>query len=640
MVDRNGYPEQVSSAARHLLLACPACGGRFADATFCPRDGARLEAVAGDDEYVGLIVSGDIELRSLAGAGAMGRVYRAHQRSIERDVAVKILHRELSGNAQLVRRFHREAKIASKLRHPHVVDMHMVGELPDGSLYIVMEYLDGSSLAETLSRAGGALALSRAIGIALQVAGAVGEGHALGIVHRDLKPENVMLVSRGAIDDWVKVLDFGIARLEIGDQSMETAAGGVLGTARYISPEGAAGAAVGPPGDVYALATMLYQMLAGRTPFDAVAPLGLLVKHVHEAPPPLHAYAPGVPDAIHKVVMDNLAKDPAARAPNGRAFAGQLSAAVSSPGLAEGPRTVRSQVPSTRVSEHGPTLYDSKPPQLRSEHLLPVVSAAMPSPHGEPVSIAAAARSEPQPPSVSAPRSRTMAYVLVAFVLGALISALVAWRSSNAREERDAYVTRVRHALAEGHYVAPPGENVEELVQHGLLRWKEDGELASLRSQAEHEMVTMAMAALSAGDPVGARDLADAASRLDPTDNSLRMIRAQAADALTGSAPTAGAPRVIFESPAVAVRGTPVTMRAHVVAGSLGAGAAIGELVVTVVPNGEAGPSVPLQTTFVDPTHVRVELVAPAEGSWDVTFEATVGGARVRAMRDLDVTAP
>ena len=287
------YPPPVTSAAHDLPLRCPRCGRTYDEGDFCPNDGMHLEAQGvGADPYIGMVVSGDIELKSVLGIGAMGAVYRAHQRSIDRDVAVKILHHELSGNAQLVRRFHREAKIASRLQHPHVVEVHLVGQLPDGSLYIVMEFLDGSSLAEALEAAGGALPLQRALAITRQISEAVGEGHALGIVHRDLKPENVMLVRRGDDPDWVKVLDFGIARLELGDQSMETAAGRVLGTARYISPEGAAGAPVGPPGDVYAIATILYQMLAGRTPFDAPAALGLLVKHAHEAPPPLRSVAP------------------------------------------------------------------------------------------------------------------------------------------------------------------------------------------------------------------------------------------------------------------------------------------------------------------------------------------------------------
>ena len=177
-----------------------------------------------------------------------------------------------------------------------------------------MEYLDGMSLATATTASGGSMPLERALPIALQICDAVGEGHARGIVHRDLKPENVMLVRRADTRDWVKVLDFGIAKLSLGEQSMETAAGLIFGTARYISPEGAQGATVGPPGDVYSIAVMLYQLLAGRTPFDAEQPVGLFIKHIHDTPPPLRSWpaAANVPEPIARVIMDNLAKDPLA----------------------------------------------------------------------------------------------------------------------------------------------------------------------------------------------------------------------------------------------------------------------------------------------------------------------------------------
>ncbi len=330
----------VSARAEEAQKTCPRCGVTYeTDALFCARDGAKLgpeeELPPDSDPYIGSVISGDIEIKSVAGVGAMGRVYRAHQRGIDRDVAVKILHRELSGNTQLVQRFHREAKIASKLQHPHVVEVYLAGQLPDKALFIVMEYLDGMSLGASLTSAGGTFNPARALSIALQICDAVGEGHARGIVHRDLKPENVMLVRRAEMGDWAKVLDFGIAKVAVGEQSMQTAAGLVFGTARYISPEGAQGANVGPPGDVYSLATIVYQMLAGRTPFDA-EPVGLLIKHIHEAPPPLTSWprAADIHPALAKVVMDNLAKDPAQRAPNGRALAHALAHAAKEAGIA------------------------------------------------------------------------------------------------------------------------------------------------------------------------------------------------------------------------------------------------------------------------------------------------------------------
>jgi len=335
--------------------SCSSCGERYdADVLFCPRDGTPLASTrsppfssADRDPYCGLELSGQIRIKHLIGIGSMGRVYRAFQGGIERDVAVKILHRELRGNSELVTRFHREAKVASRLVHPNVVQVLMTGELAvstepggGGELYLVMEHLDGISLLSALAAAGtedvpAALPLPRALHIILQICDAVGEAHLQSIVHRDLKPENVMLVRRGDDTDYVKVLDFGIARLDWADRSMATQAGLIFGTAKYISPEGAEGHQVGPQADVYSIATMLYQMLAGRTPFEGESPVALLVQHTHTPPTELRtiARASYVPPQIAAVIMQNLAKKPADRAQNARLLGRDLIAAARAGGL-------------------------------------------------------------------------------------------------------------------------------------------------------------------------------------------------------------------------------------------------------------------------------------------------------------------
>jgi serine/threonine-protein kinase len=335
--------ERQAAVDRATPKACPSCGARFtADALFCSLDGAPLTkapgaiaAAAATDPYLGREVLGHIEIRQLVGIGAMGRVYRAFQRGIDRDVAVKVLHPELSANPALVARFHREAKVASRLAHPHVVHVLVVGQLPDGAMYIVMEYLDGMSLQSALAAAGGAMPLPRALHIALQLCEAAGEAHAQGIVHRDLKPDNVMLVLRADDPDYVKVLDFGIARLDWDAPSSATAAGLIFGTARYISPEGAQGERVAPAGDVYSIATMTYQMLAGRTPFDAEQTVALLVQQIHEVPPALQSVERSsyVPDPVAAVVMQNLSKRADERAPDARAFGRALLEAAVRSGL-------------------------------------------------------------------------------------------------------------------------------------------------------------------------------------------------------------------------------------------------------------------------------------------------------------------
>jgi serine/threonine-protein kinase len=349
---------------------CTACGRKFADdALFCPKDGSALVPIAaakGRDAFIGREILGHIQIKSLIGAGAMGRVYRAYQKGIDRDVAVKILHRDLAQNPDLVARFLREAKVASRLAHPNVVSVLLAGQLEDGTMYLVMEFLDGISLHSALLASGGGLPIPRALHIALQVCDAVGEAHKAGVVHRDVKPENVMLVQRGDDPDFAKVLDFGIARLAGKDghrTHLETQAGLVFGTARYLSPEGARGEPVGPASDVYALATVIYQCLAGRTPFEHDSSVSLLVAQIHDPPPRLRSIprAQGVHPAIEAAIMHNLAKNPAERDQDGHVFGRALLDASTSagydiddllhrPALARPRRSVSpAQVP---VSEH------------------------------------------------------------------------------------------------------------------------------------------------------------------------------------------------------------------------------------------------------------------------------------------------
>ncbi len=323
---------------------CARCGDSFGpEVLYCPRDGQPLTSrrtEVGDDPYLGLVLEG-LRLDQLVGIGAMGRVYRARETGIDRDVAVKILHRELVRNSVMVSRFEREARAAARLAHPNVISVHRAGTLPElsqavgGEAYMVLEYLDGISLRSALAAAGGALPLPRALHIALQICDAVGEAHARGIVHRDLKPDNVMLVHRGDDADFVKVLDFGVARLEGGERELFTQAGAVLGTARYISPEGASGEPVGAPGDVYSISTILFECLAGTTPFDGESPVAILVKQTTETAPDVRSIPRGsyVPAPLAALVAQNLGKDPGARRRDARELGRALVAAAHESGL-------------------------------------------------------------------------------------------------------------------------------------------------------------------------------------------------------------------------------------------------------------------------------------------------------------------
>jgi len=281
-----------------------------------------------DDPYVGRSFDDQFRVDEPIGMGAMARVYRARQLGVERDVAIKILKRELMGIPDVLARFRREAELAARLAHPHVVVVHAIGRVPlfgpdvGGEPYTALEYLEGPSLALLLEREGGVLPLGRALHIVLGLCDAIGEAHARGIVHRDLKPENVLLVHRGDDADFAKVLDFGLAKAQKSAVDLQTRAGAVLGTPRYVSPEGAQGDEVGPAGDCYALATLLYQCLVGRTPFDGTDPLGLLADQAMAAPPDIRSQPAGalVPEPLARVIMQNLSKRPAERAHDARVF--------------------------------------------------------------------------------------------------------------------------------------------------------------------------------------------------------------------------------------------------------------------------------------------------------------------------------
>ena len=645
----------MSTAALLATRTCSRCGSVFgADALFCAKDGTKLAAedtdVAPDsDPYIGTVISEDIELRSVAGVGAMGRVYRAHQRGIDRDVAVKILHREMSGNAQLVQRFHREAKIASKLQHPHVVEVYLVGQLPDRALYIVMEYLDGLSLAAALVAAGGTFPPARALSIALQICDAVGEGHARGIVHRDLKPENVMLVRRAEMVDWVKVLDFGIAKVAFGEQSMQTAAGLVFGTARYISPEGAQGTNVAPSGDVYSLATIVYQMLAGRTPFDA-EPVGLLIKHIHE-PPPLITTFPRAADlhpALVKVVMDNLAKDPTKRAQGARAFAAQLAQAAKEANISISEVGVVARLSNVDFGRSSaaldPTLDDASGqlgiatpgPALTVASPQAAIAEAKSTPAADASTVPATARSAAD----DARRRFPFAIVVLAFLLGAALAGLgVQYLARRGDITHDAHVARTRAALADSRYVTPPGDCVRDLVVAGLRKWPTDVDLLQLRSTASMELVTRAMVAQNGGDVGGARDLARDATLLDPTDHTAALLLEQYDDEVRAlgadASPITGRPRVLFDAIPIAHGGQRVELVAHVTAGV--AHAKIADARMTLFGHSETTGGIAIKVTFGGQGLYRASIVAPKPGNYDVVFEASIEGPNLRAVRELTV---
>ncbi len=286
---------------------------------------------------IGSVLSDRYRIERLLGQGGMGAVYQAEHVLMRKRVAIKVLHPEMTRLPEVVARFEREAMAAGHIDHPNVVTATDFGKLEDGSFFLALEFVEGRSLRDAV--ASGPMELGRALHLGKQIASALARAHALKIVHRDLKPENVMLVDRAGDPDFVKVLDFGIAKVQIGEltasdvnstdagQPVLTQAGMVYGTPEYMAPEQALGQSVDARADLYALGCMLFEMLAGVRPFDAESKVALLGMHVTSPIPALTSKAPGVnvPSDVEALVRHLLAKEAAERLGDAREVIEQLT---------------------------------------------------------------------------------------------------------------------------------------------------------------------------------------------------------------------------------------------------------------------------------------------------------------------------
>jgi eukaryotic-like serine/threonine-protein kinase len=269
---------------------------------------------------IGQTIADRYEVEELVGSGGMSSVYRAHDRLLERYVALKILHRQYSSDGGFVERFKREARAVAQLSHPNIVTVIDRGEDADRQ-YIVFEYVDGENLKELLGRSG-RLPVADALALALQVARGLAFAHGQGIVHRDVKPQNVLLNGDGR----AKVTDFGIARSLNVDGVTQT--GTVLGTSDYIAPEQASGGPVDPHTDIYSLGVVLYELLTGEVPFSGDNFVAVALKHVNEPPPGVLERRGDVPPRVADAVERALAKDPAQRFSSMDEFVAELEAAL------------------------------------------------------------------------------------------------------------------------------------------------------------------------------------------------------------------------------------------------------------------------------------------------------------------------
>ena len=316
------FVRPASRAPRHYLQfvsttkICTQCGREYdLSQKFCPADGSPLRLQNPDDPLVGQMVAERYQILSLIGEGGMGRVYLAEHVRMGRKSAVKVINPALATTADAISRFNREAANACKINHPNVAQVYDFGEMADGTLYLAMEFIDGETLDSIVAREG-SLPPARAGQITKQVADALFAAHHLGIVHRDLKPENVMVARHLDGSDWVKVVDFGIAKtvqrdgMEGGSQTVTTA-GVSLGTPEYMSPEQLAGERLDHRTDIYSLGLVLFNMLTGELPYPKLTSKETLVRRLTSPPHTLAEVRPDVawPRALQDVLNRALTSE-------------------------------------------------------------------------------------------------------------------------------------------------------------------------------------------------------------------------------------------------------------------------------------------------------------------------------------------
>ena len=255
------------------------------------------------DPFVGKVIDNRYEIQQRVGEGGMGVVYKSRQISIDRVIALKMLNQQMASDPTWVQRFYNEAKACSRLQHPNTIRMFDFGQTSDGRLFMTMEFLDGISLRDALAK--GPLAAQRVVKILIQCCASLAEAHSIGIIHRDIKPDNVFLLNMAGSPDFVKLLDFSVAKLLEGDR-LKTQAGVVFGTPQYMSPEQGRGLPLDARSDLYALGILGYEMLTGNVPFHDENPMTVIQMHLQAQVPPM---PDSVPYSVQQIIRRALEKD-------------------------------------------------------------------------------------------------------------------------------------------------------------------------------------------------------------------------------------------------------------------------------------------------------------------------------------------
>ena len=318
------------------MKQCPKCNEEYDDSSsFCGNDGQRLaevqqseEPVVSEEEIhdplVGTLVDGKYKIERCLGGGGMGAVYAARHTIINKLVAIKVLQPNEEDDPSLPERFKHEAEASARIRHPNIVAVNDFGQTADGTLYMVMEYVEGYPLRELLDREG-KLSPERAVRFGSQICAAISVAHNANIIHRDLKPENVMIEVIDEIET-ARVFDFGIAKLK--DKVGLTKVGTILGTPDYMSPEQCSAREIDHRSDIYSLGIILYELLSGQVPFSGPKYQQVLVKHVIEPPRLISELCPDLPDKLVYAVMRALEKAPELRQQSAAELGSELLAAI------------------------------------------------------------------------------------------------------------------------------------------------------------------------------------------------------------------------------------------------------------------------------------------------------------------------